>query len=611
MTTLKNTLCIISLFLMTFFLSTCKKEKDKSLYLSHIDEFLYLDKTQPTEVRVADLLKRLTLAEKIGQMTQVARDYLVSESDISDYYLGSLLSGGGSGPSVNLASNWATMIDGYQQTALAHRIPLIYGIDALHGNNNVYGAVIFPHNIGMGCTRNMQLIESAARATSEEMLATGIPWTFAPCVAVARNIHWGRTYESYSENPELVSQCGAAAVKGLQQDNIGNPTSVIACAKHFFGDGGTTNGVNEGNTELTESQLRAIHLPGYISAIQAGVATVMVSYSSWNGTKMHANKYLITDLLKGELGFKGFVVSDWDGIKKINTDYTLSIEQAINAGVDMAMVTDSYKFYISTLTDLVNKGKVPMSRIDDAVSRILKVKFDKGLFETPYSSSSLSSSFGGSAHREIARECVRQSIVLLKNESSELPLSKNTPKIKICGKMASNLGAQCGGWTITWQGNHGNITNGTTILQAIKDKVSSSTTIQYDTLGNSAQQADVAVIVVGEKPYAETGGDSLSLSLSAEDAFIINNVSKTGIPIVLVVISGRPLIITEIIPNCSAVVAAWLPGTEGSGVADVLFGDYNPTGKLSRIWPRDLSQVDKCNDNVVDPLFNYGFGLKY
>ncbi len=566
------------------------------------------------EKQVDQLLSQMTLAEKIGQMTQVDRRYLKSDSDITNYFLGSVLSGGGSSPAVNAPSSWVEMVDEFQSYALRTRlrIPLLYGIDAVHGNNNVKGAVIFPQNIGMGCTRDSALVEKAARVTAEEVAGTGINWTFAPCIAVARNIRWGRTYESFGETPGLQVTMAGAEVKGFQGENLSDQSLVLACAKHFVGDGGTAEGKDQGNTVCDEATLREIHLPGYLEAIRDGVGSIMVSYSSWNGLKMSANKYLLTDVLKNEMGFKGFLVSDWAALDQLQGDYSNQIETAVNAGIDMVMVPDNYKRFISTLTALVDDGKVPVSRIDDAVRRILRVKFLKGLFEHPYSDSSLTGKVGSQAHRQVARQCVRESLVLLRNENKVLPLGKNLKRIVVAGKNADDLGNQCGGWTISWQGSSGDITTGTTILQGIKETVSPETDVVYSSDGSGAAGADAGIVVVGETPYAEGAGDRSDLSLSKEDMTTIENVKRAGIPVVVVLVSGRPMIVNEALADCDAFVAAWLPGTEGEGVADVLFGDYKPTGKLSHSWPRDMKQIPiNYGDPNYDPLFPYGFGLTY
>jgi len=572
------------------------------------------DQLPSVSERVNSLLSQMSLEEKIGQMTQAERGALQNITDIKTYYLGSLLSGGGSAPSTNSAQGWADMYDYFQNFALQTRlkIPLIYGIDAVHGHNNVYGATIFPHNIGLGCTRNPQLIEQAARVTAEEVSGTGIDWTFAPCIATVRDERWGRTYEGFGETAELSISMADATVRGYQGMNLSDYGNILACAKHYLGDGGTQGGDDQGNVVADEQTVRNLHLQGFVSAINAGVKSIMVSYSSINGQKMHGSRYWITDVLKDELGFKGFVVSDWQGIDQLPGDYKSDIQNSINAGIDMVMVPYNFIEFIQYLKELVNENRVSIERIDDAVRRILTVKFELGLFEKPFTDRSLTPTIGSAAHRSVARQCVRESLVLLKNQNNFLPLSKNINHILVAGKNGLDIGNQCGGWTISWQGSSGDITTGTTVYQGIKNAVPSSTNVSYSFNGSSTQGADVAIIVVGETPYAEGNGDRNDLALSPEDITTINNIKNAGIPYVIILISGRPMIITDELADCNAFVAAWLPGTEGQGIADVIFGDYNFTGKLSHSWPRNMSQIPiNYGDANYDPLFPYGFGLSY
>ena len=573
---------------------------------------VYLDSTAAVADRVEDLLQRMTLDEKIGQMTQVDRRYLKNESDIATFFLGSLLSGGGSAPTDNSPKGWADMYDRYQSIALQTRlkIPLLYGIDAVHGHNNVKGAVIFPHNIGLGCTRNPDLVEQVARITALEVAGTGIDWTFAPCIAVPRDERWGRTYEGFGETPELAQLFGAAAVRGFQGGALNLPGSILACAKHYVGDGGTTGGVDQGNTQIDEATLRAIHLPGYQAAIANNVATIMASYNSWNGEKIHGHKYLLTEVLKEELGFRGFVVSDWAAIDQLPGDYTQDVEMAINAGIDMVMVPERYELFISTLKSLVTQGKVTMNRINDAVRRILTKKFEAGLFEHPYTNRSLTDSVGSVPHRTVARQAVRESLVLLKKKDGILPLPKENVRIHVAGKNADNLGYQCGGWTISWQGGSGDITEGTTILEGLR-QVAPGASITFSQDGSGAAAADVGIVVIGETPYAEGGGDRKNLSLSPEDIRAVRTVKKAGIPTIVILVSGRPLILSPILHFSDVLIAAWLPGSEGQGVADVLFGDYQPRGRLSHSWPRSMEQIPiNVGDSDYDPLFPYDFGLQ-
>ena len=559
-----------------------------------------------TPPNVENLLAQMTVEEKVGQMAQAERTYLGAESDIRDYLLGSVLSGGGSAPPVNTPSSWADMYDRYQSFALATRlrIPLLYGIDAVHGHNNVRGAVFFPHNIGLGCTRNAALVEEVARITAEEVVATGIRWTFSPCIAVPRDERWGRTYEGFGETPELASMMAPAAVRGYR-------SGILACAKHYLADGGTSRGRDQGDASITEAELRAIHLPGYRAAVEAGVGSIMVSFSSWNGVKMHANRHLLTEVLKGELGFQGFLVSDWGAIDQLPGNYADQIQTAINAGLDMVMVPGRYREFTATLRSLVASGRVPQSRIDDAVARILRQKVRLGLFERPMADRSRAGDVGGAAHRAVARDAVRQSLVLLKNQGRTLPIPKTAVRIHVAGRSMDDIGNQCGGWTISWQGTSGAITPGTTILQAIRS-TSPTTTVTTSLDGSGAAGADVAVVVVGEAPYAEGLGDRSDLALGADDVAVVERVKRAGVPTVVVLVSGRPLIIDRALALSDAFLAAWLPGTEGQGVADVLFGDFSPSGKLSHSWPRSMSQVPiNVGDPSYDPLFPYGYGLTY
>ena len=572
---------------------------------------------------VDSLIKEMTIDEKIGQMTQVDQQFLNDISDISKYGFGSLLSGGGSTPKVNEPKAWADMYDQYQREALNSRlkIPLLYGIDAVHGHNNVVGATIFPHNIGLGATRDAKLVESVARATALEVAATGIDWDFAPCLAVPNDYRWGRTYEGFSENTALVTELGNAAILGYQSANINNPNSVLACAKHFIGDGGTLFGtglngkIDRGNLAISEVELRKIHLPPFKKAVESGVATFMAAYNTWNDVRCHANKYLLTDILKEELGFKGFVVSDWAAIEDIPGDYKSDIIISINAGIDMVMVPGAVKFgnesfekFIKLFKESIDDGSIPMTRVDDAVKRILLIKKQAGLFDRPFSNQQLLSHIGSQKHREIAREAVRKSMVLLKNEDNLLPLPKNGKTIIVAGRGADNIGMQSGGWTISWQGEMGNKTAGTSILEAIQSTVDPTTSVQFTEDGNNAI-GDVAIVVIGEEPYAEMEGDRIDLSLDKKDLAVIDKLKAQNIPVVVILLSGRPMIITDHLDQWDALVAAWLPGTEGHGISDVLFGDYNPTGELSFSWPKSMDQIPITKTD--DHLFDFGYGLSY
>ncbi|NGY64605.1 carbohydrate-binding protein [Lentzea sp. NEAU-D13] len=577
---------------------------------------IYKDPAQPIPARVADLLGRMSLDEKAGQMTQAERG-AVSNADLTTFRIGSLLSGGGSAPSPNNATSWANMYDNFQQAALATPlgIPMIYGVDAVHGHNNVVGATIFPHNIGLGATRDPALVQRIGRATAEEVSGTGIDWDFAPCLCVARNDRWGRTYESFGETPENATSM-TTLITGLQGTRLSDSGSVLATAKHYIGDGGTTDGDDQGNTQLSEAELRSIHLPPFREAVARGVGSVMITYSSWNGTKLHGHKYLITDVLKNELGFGGLVVSDWNAIDQIDGQpgFTAAeVRESINAGLDMVMVPTEWRSFITLLKAEVQAGRVPMARLDDANRRILTKKFELGLFEKPLTDRSYTPSVGNAAHRALAREAVRKSQVLLKNQNGVLPLSKTSSKLFVAGKSADNIGYQSGGWTISWQGGSGPVTPGTTVLQGIRSAVSSSTTVTHQRNGTGIDGSyQAAVAVIGETPYAEGTGDKPgSMGLDAEDLATLNTLRASGVPVVVVLVSGRPLDIAAQLPGWHALVAAWLPGTEGNGVADVLFGDHKPTGTLPFTWMQSASQQPINVGDGKTPLFPYGFGAQF
>ena len=580
--------------------------------------------------KARELLTQMTLEEKVGQMVQVNQASLKDISDVEKLFLGSVLSGGSSDPKTgNGVKDWTDHYDSLQARTLNTRlrIPLLYGIDAVHGHSNVLGAVIFPHNIGLGCSRNPELVERAARITAIEVRATGINWTFAPCVTVARDERWGRTYEGFGETPELARLLGEAAVRGYQGDDLRDPLSLLACAKHWIGDGGTKFGtgmrlkddvqiLDRGDVPVSEQELRDVHMAGYVSAIKAGVGTIMPSYSSWNGVKCSGSKRLLTEILKDELKFEGFLISDYDAINEMPGDYKTQIETSTNAGMDMFMVSQKYRELYNFLLELVRENRVAASRIDDAVTRILRVKSAMGLLETGRSHMAdrrLHSRFGSAAHRQVARECVRASLVLLKNEKRVLPASKKLNRIHVAGKSADDIGNQCGGWTISWQGKSGpNTTGGTTILKAIQESVSVETKVTFSQDGSDAAGADLGIVVIGEIPYAEMTGDRRSLELAEEDVAVVEKMKQAGIPIAVILVSGRPLIIDKVIDKADAFVAAWLPGTEGRGVTDVLFGDFKPVGKLSFTWPRSMDQIPiNAGDSNYDPLFKYGFGLTY
>jgi beta-glucosidase len=584
--------------------------------------------------RVNELLDQMTLDEKVGQMAQIEKNSTGTGS-IENYFLGSVISGGGGHPYINTIEKWAEMTDGFQKRALTTRlaIPIIYGADAIHGHAELYGATVFPQPIGLGATRDEDLARRIGQATAEEMLAAGVHWNFSPIVAVPQDIRWGRTYESYSEDTELVSKLGVAYLQGLQglPDGYtpapGQVLFTLATPKHYLGDGGTIFGSSEfslfdqylldqGDMRYDEADVRELFLPPYQAVVEAGAQAIMISYSSWNGVKMHTSRYWITDVLKGELGFDGFIVSDWSGINQVDdSSYYNAVVTCINAGIDMAMIPYDYLSFTRVVKKAVGAGDISMERIDDAVSRILRVKLKLGLFDHPFSDASLIKSVGSAEHRALARQAVRESLVLLKNEDDALPLSKGISSVYVAGVAADDIGVQCGGWTTEWQGTSGDIQPGTTILDGIIETLPSNATVEFNATGNFAGMADVGIAVVGEFPYAEGKGDREELSLSSFDQQLIRTLREHAQKLIVVILSGRPLIITDVYQVPDAWVAAWLPGTEGNGVTDVLFGDFPFTGKLPYTWPRTNEQLP-ININTIEhksgcdsPLFPYGYGL--
>lgn len=579
--------------------------------------------------RVADLLSRMSPAEKAGQMTQAERNALRSQGDIATYDLGSLLSGGGSVPTPNTAAAWAKMVDAYQLRAQATRfqIPLIYGVDAVHGHNNVIGSTIMPHNIGIGAGRDPKLAEKTGAVTASEVRATGIPWDFAPCVCVTRDERWGRSYEAYGEDPALV-EAMETVITGMQGSPSGKDLDrndkVLASAKHFVGDGGTEFGssttgsytIDQGVTKVTREELEAVHLAPFAESVKRGVGTVMPSYSSLDiigddagPLKMHAHDAMINGVLKDRMGFEGFVISDWQAIDQIPGDYASDVRTSVNAGLDMIMVPTAYQDFTKTLQDEVTAGRIGQDRIDDAVSRILTQKFRLGLFEKPYADTSHLDEVGSAAHRTVAREAAAKSQVLLKNDGAVLPL-KPSQKVYVAGSDADDLGNQAGGWTVSWQGASGRTTTGTTILEGIKKNTASATfsrDASADTDGH-----DVGVVVVGETPYAEGIGDvgnGHDLELTAADKAAVDKVCA-AMKCAVLIVSGRPQLIGDKLGDIDALVASWLPGTEGDGVADVLYGKKAFTGQLPVTWPKSESQLPvNVGDAAYDPQFPYGWGL--
>lgn len=568
---------------------------------------------QNIDDKITKLVASMSIDEKVGQMTQVERKELEHISDLATYNIGSLLSGGGSAPTPNTLDAWIDMYNDYQTASLksSSKIPLIYGIDAVHGHSNVVGAVIVPHNIGLGATWNTELVEDVSKVVANEVAATGIDWTFAPCVAVPQNERWGRTYEGFGETAEINQIMGIASVVGLQGDDLAHDNTILACAKHFIGDGGTTDGVDQGDTEVSEEVLRSLHMPAYIDAIEKGVGTIMATYNSWYGKKVHGYKYLLTDVLKEELGFEGFIISDWKGVDQVTDDYKNAIKQSINAGVDMVMVPDRYKTFIKYTKELINEGQISMVRIDDAVKRILKQKILLGLFENPFAKNESKeiNAFGSAIHRDIVRQAVRESLVVLDAKNNVLPLKKDDQTIGLVGILADDLGAQCGGWTIAWQGGNGDITDGTSILEGFK-KLTGSSNILYSKTGDFDQDIDVAVVVIGEKiPYSEGGGDRSSLNIENQDIALLKKLKSQNIPTIALLISGRPLILGEALVHSDAMIAAWYPGTEGDGVAEVLFGMYAPKGKTTHSWPNHMRQIPINVGDYNKPLYPYKHGL--
>lgn len=594
--------------------------------------------------RVDALLDRMSLSQKIGQMTQAERMFVTPE-ELREHHLGSILSGGGSCPGNNRPADWVEMNDLYWAAFMEEddghlAIPLIYGVDAIHGHANVLGATFFPHNIGLGAGNDPDLIERIAAATAKEILATGVDWSFAPTLAVARDDRWGRTYESYAEDPSIVSDYAGRFVNGMQ-GNLGDD-SVIACAKYWVGDGGTLHGMDQGETTLTYEELERLHITPYLPAIDAGVLTVMASFNSWNGNKCHGNRYLLVDVLKDELGFAGFIISDWDGINYLSEDFGEAVAMGVNAGIDMFMVAEDWQLFIEQLHRHVTDGTVSRERIDDAVRRILTVKYSFGLFDKPRPAERVWSNhacFGSAEHRDLAREAVRKSLVLLKNDNDILPLSKQS-RILVAGRNADNRGAQCGGFTVEWQGTVGNesVEGGTSIWEGVK-KFAPNSELSVDGSAASTDRHDVAIVVIGEDPYAEgmgdirssdqvvvesgsmirgkvkalqAYGDSLELSrLHPEDLQTIQAIKDQGVPVICVLISGSPLVVNRELELSSAFVAAWLPGSEGKGASEVLFGEYDFQGRLSLSWPRHAGQTLNVDDSKYDPSFEFGFGLSY
>jgi beta-glucosidase len=605
----------------------------------------YKNARLPVQVRVADLMSRMTLAEKIGQMTQAERGAVTDNpSLVATWGLGSVLSGGGSTPTPNTPQAWADMVDRFQAAAMSTRlqIPLMYGVDTVHGHGNLVGATVFPHDIGLGATRDPALVERVEHVAATETRATGPQWVFAPCLCVARDDRWGRTYESFGESPALVSRM-AVAVDGFQgprASRLSRPDRVLATTKHFAGDGDTTFGtgtgdytIDQGITITDRARFNRIDLAPYATAIRdERPGSVMPSYSSvdWtedgvgNPTNMHANRDLLTTVLKRQLGFGGFVISDWEGIHHIPGDYATEVRTGANAGIDMFMEPFDYQTFETTLTAEVSAGRVAMSRVDDAVRRILTQKFQLGLFEHPFTDRTFLGDVGSPAHRAVARQAAAESQVLLKNSGGVLPLRGNA-NVYVAGRNADNIGNQAGGWTVQWQGVSGDTIPGTTILEGIR-QVAPRARVTFSADGTAPTAgADVGVVVVGETPYAEGFGDvggpqwndngvlrePKSMELSAGDRATVDRVCRAIAKCVVLVVSGRPQVLTGQLGEIDALVSSSLPGSEGEGVADVLFGRRPFTGRLSQTWPASAAQEPiNVGDAVYRPLFPFGWGLR-
>lgn len=604
----------------------------------------------PVADRVADLLSRMTLEEKVGQMTQAERGSVNDDPAlITEWKLGSVLSGGGSTPPENTPEAWADMVDRFQSAALETRlgIPLLYGVDAVHGHANVYGATVFPHNIGLGATRDPDLVRKVNYVTAKETRATGPQWNFAPCICAAQDDRWGRTYESFSEDPDLVIAM-ETAIDGLQgpPGHLDDPDRVLATAKHYAGDGFTRYGTGEGDYTIDQGisitdreSFWDKALRQYVPAVKRhDVGAVMPSFSSvdWtedgvgNPVKMHAHKHLIAGVLKRELGFDGLVVSDWEGIHQIPGGYATQVRTAVNAGIDMMMEPNSWRDFITTLTAEVEAGRVPMGRVDDAVTRILTAKFELGLFEQPMTDRRHLDEVGGPAHQVLARLAVAKSQVLLKNDRRLLPLKPHRQRVYVAGSNADSLGNQAGGWTITWQGGSTNRIVGNTILEGIQELAGSGNVAFSEDASAPVGRHDVGIVVVGETPYAEGFGDvggpqwaydpaddnvprpPQTMMLNGADRAAVDKVCSAARRCVVVVVSGRPMILEPgLLRQADAIVAAWLPGGQGIGVADTLFGKRGYSGRLPVTWPRTLDQEPiNVGDADYDPLWEFGHGLR-
>jgi beta-glucosidase len=583
----------------------------------------WMDATMSVDERVAALLGQMTIDEKIGQMTQIEKN-AIDATNSAAFGLGSILSGGGGFPTTNTPQAWYDMVNGYQQAALGTRlgIPILYGVDAVHGHNNVEGATIFPQNVGLGATNDPSLVEQVCSATALEMNATGIRWTFGPVVAVPQDVRWGRAFEGYGESTDLVSELGAACINGLQGSGLADDNTAAATAKHFIGDGGTAFGssdasgptgpylLDQGVDEMDEATLLELFLPPYQAAIDNGARIVMASYSSTEAGKVHGDHHLITDILKGQLAFTGFVISDWGGVDQVvASNYPASLEQAINAGIDMVMVPTDHVRFITTMKSLVQAETIKQDRIDDAVARILRVKFEMGLFEKPMPAAGKVAEVGTDAARALARTAVAKSAVLLETRPNVLPIAASGKQVLVAGQGADDIGIQSGGWTITWQGSTGPITPGTTIQGALSARLGDNLTYEQNGTFPAGTRADIGIVVVAERPYAEGAGDSSTLALPNEDLALVAKMRPLVSTLVVVVISGRPVVLDDL-ASADAIVAAWLPGTEAAGLADVLLGDKPFVGTTPYTWPKTPADAPRIGKSACEgAVYPVGYGL--
>jgi beta-glucosidase len=594
-----------------------------------------IKKDDALEKRVQEIVGKMTLEQKIGQMTQPEIKTATPE-DVKRYYLGSVLNGGGSWPKGNKhasAKDWLDLAEAYHQasmsTDMAVKVPVIWGIDAIHGNSNIYGATLFPHNIGLGAARNPKLVEEIGAATGKAVRATGISWVFGPTIAVVRDDRWGRTYESFSEDPSVVESYAGPYVKGLQ-GTFKTDANVVASIKHFMGDGGTDRGKDRGVNKSTLEQMMNIHGRGYYKGLEAGSQTVMVSFNSWNDEaagvnygKLTGSRVAMTDILKTKIGFDGFLISDWNAIGEVPGCRNDSCAQSINAGMDMIMVPDDWKAFIKNTIEQVKSGEIPMARIDDAVTRIIRVKLRAGLFNKSPSQNAYAGKDDALQARDLARRAVRETLTLLKNEGPALPIAQGK-KILVVGKSADNLSYQTGGWSLTWQGTdntNADFPHADSILAGIREAAGAgNVTFSADAHDVDVSKFDVVLAVVGERPYAEGDGDigpSGTLRHSSrypEDLAVLEAVAGKGKPVVTVFVAGRPLFVNDLLNLSDTFIAAWLPGTEGKGVSDLLVAGkqkYDFKGKLSFSWPESACQTPlNVGDKDYAPLFAFGYGLR-